>query len=117
MAQHLLPNLKTRDSLRGYLKGLALEIGVRSLTDPQFAEELDRRDELAKFRDEFHVPVISELLSEDEIAGGNAALVVLTVRLGLGGLPINNVPDDGSYRYMSTPVTVHVERTVAELYI
>ena len=71
MAQVHLPNLKTRESLRGYLNGLALEIGV-PLTKRHFAEELDRRDELAHFRDLFHVPIISELLDEDEIAGGTA---------------------------------------------
>ena len=43
---------------------------LNSTRKRHFAEELDRRDELADFRDLFHIPIISELLDEDEIAGG-----------------------------------------------
>ena len=64
-----LPDLRTRESIHGYLRGLAMERGV-DISDPWVAQELDRRDKLAGFRSKFNVPLISELLDEDERAQG-----------------------------------------------
>ena len=64
-----LPNLKTKDSLRGYLHGVGMEIGAQP-NERQFAEELDRRDDLACYGQYFHVPRIKELLEPEEVARG-----------------------------------------------
>ena len=79
-----LPLLKTRDSLHGYLHGIAMEIGV-PITDRQFAEELDRRDELAGFRDRFYIPFISDLLDQEEIAEGTGNDCITRVIILMSG--------------------------------
>ena len=63
-----LPSLRTREEVQGYITGLAGELGV-SLDDGGVAAELDRRDQLAKFRHQFHYPTVGELL-EKEGSGG-----------------------------------------------
>ena len=64
-----LPDLRTRDAIQSYLRGLAAELGV-SLGDPRLAAELDKRDKLAEFRSKFHVPIISDFLEEGDRAEG-----------------------------------------------
>ena len=64
-----LPDLRTREAIQSYLRGLAAELGV-SLGDPQLAAELDKRDKLAEFRSKFHVPIISDFLEKEERAEG-----------------------------------------------
>ena len=64
-----LPDLRTRDAIQSYLRGLAAELGV-SLGDPRLAAELDKRDKLAEFRSKFHVPTISDFLEEGDRAEG-----------------------------------------------
>ena len=44
-----------------------MQLGT-SLGDVRMAQELDSRDQLAGLRDKFHVPLISELLEEEEKA-------------------------------------------------
>lgn len=44
-----------------------MQLGV-DITDSRLVEELDRRDQLAHLRSKFHVPLISELLDEEEQA-------------------------------------------------
>ena len=58
-----LPSLTTRKRILGYITSLAGELGV-SLDDSQLAEELDKRDQLAKFRSQFHIPTVGELIEE-----------------------------------------------------
>lgn len=65
-----LPDLRTRETVRGFLHELAAQLGG-SLADERTAQELDRRDQLAGMRDKFHVPLISELLEEEERAPGS----------------------------------------------
>ena len=65
-----LPNLKTREEVQGYLKGLSAELGL-PITDPKFAAALDSRDQLAGFRSKFYIPKIGELLEgRSEVAEG-----------------------------------------------
>lgn len=59
-----LPDLRTRQAVQGYLRGVATEIGV-VLSDKGLALELDRRDQLAPFRSKFNIPLLSTLLEED----------------------------------------------------
>lgn len=65
-----LPDLRTREAIRGFLHELAGRLDGR-LADERTARELDRRDQLAGMRDKFHVPLISELLEEEERAPGS----------------------------------------------
>ena len=69
-----LPDLRTREAIRGFLRGLATQLGA-SLGDARVARELDSRDQLAGLRDKFHVPLISELLEKEEerAPGGQTA--------------------------------------------
>ena len=53
----------SREEVQGHLRQLAGELKL-ALTDPQFAAALDARDELAHFREKFHIPLIGELLEE-----------------------------------------------------
>ena len=64
-----LPDLRTREAIQSYLRGLTAELGV-SLGDPRLAAELDKRDKLAEFRSKFHVPIISDFLEKEERAEG-----------------------------------------------
>ena len=64
-----LPDLRTREAIQSYLRGLAAELGM-SLGDPRLAAELDKRDKLAEFRSKFHVPIISDFLEKEERAEG-----------------------------------------------
>ena len=65
-----LPNLKTREEVQGYLKGLSAELGL-PITDPKFAAALDSRDQLAGFRSKFYITKIGELLEgRSEVAEG-----------------------------------------------
>ena len=59
------PDLRTRDEVQQYLRGVAETLGV-SESDNAVAEELDRRDTLAHFRGCFHIPSVGQLLSEQE---------------------------------------------------
>ena len=65
-----LPDLQTRDEVQGYLRGLSAELGL-PITDPKFATALDSRDQLAGFRNKFHIPKIGELLEGRTIAKGS----------------------------------------------
>ena len=56
-----LPDLRRREEVQAYLRDLSSELGLQ-LCDPQFAAALDSRDQLRRFREEFHVPKIGELL-------------------------------------------------------
>ena len=60
----------TREEVQGHLRQLAGELGL-ALTDSQFAAALDARDELARFRAKFHIPLIGDLL---EGAGSSDSL-------------------------------------------
>ena len=63
-----LPSLSTREDIQAYLTGLASELGL-ALDDQQLAVELDSRDQLAKFRSQFHVPTVGELTGRAETSG------------------------------------------------
>ena len=71
-----LPDLRTREAIQGYLRGISMEMGV-SLSDPRLAAELDKRDKLAEFRDKFHIPIISDYMEGEEIAEGRCLSVCL----------------------------------------
>ena len=60
-----LPSLSTREDVQAYLTGLAGELGM-ALDDQQLAVELDSRDQLARFRSQFHVPTVGELTGRVE---------------------------------------------------
>ena len=60
-----LPSLSTREDVQAYLTGLAGELGM-ALDDQQLAVELDSRDQLARFRSQFHVPTVGELTGRAE---------------------------------------------------
>ena len=64
-----LPDLRTQEAIRGFLRGLATQLGA-SLGDARVARELDSRDQLAGLRDKFHVLLISELEKEEARAPG-----------------------------------------------
>ena len=66
-----IPDLRTRDAIRGYLRGLAQQLGVKE-EDEWLARELDRRDQLAHLRTSFHIPTIGDLLDEKERDAGKA---------------------------------------------
>lgn len=68
-SKKILPDLRTKEAIHGYIHQLALERGV-GVADPWMAQELDRRDKLAGFRSKFHIPTISEFLDEKERAPG-----------------------------------------------
>ena len=70
-----LPDLRTRHDIQSYLLGVAKELGV-ALEKAEVAAELDRRDQLARFREEFNVPTIGELLDENEREKGTESWVV-----------------------------------------
>ena len=61
----VLPELRSRGEVQGYLKSVAEEVGM-ALESSEVAAELDRRDQLAAFRDKFHIPTIGQLLERDE---------------------------------------------------
>ena len=63
-----LPSLSTREDIQAYLTGLASELGM-ALDNEQLAVELDSRDQLAKFRNQFHVPTVGELTGRAETSG------------------------------------------------
>lgn len=60
-----LPELRTRDEIQTYLKGVAKEMDM-ALDSPKVAEELDKRDQLSEFRKKFSVPTIGQLLEESQ---------------------------------------------------
>ena len=60
-----IPDLRTKDAIRGYFHGLAQQLGVK-WDDEKLARELDLRDELAHLRTSFHVPTIGDLLDEEQ---------------------------------------------------
>ena len=63
-----LPSLSTREDVQAYLTGLASELGMK-LDDEQLAVELDSRDRLAQFRNQFHVPTVRQLTGRAETSG------------------------------------------------
>ena len=63
-----LPSLSTREDIQAYLTSLAGELGM-ALDDEQLAVELDSRDQLARFRSQFHVPTVGELTGRAETSG------------------------------------------------
>ena len=63
-----LPSLSTREDVQAYLTSLAGELGM-ALDDEQLAMELDSRDQLARFRSQFHVPTVGELTGRAETSG------------------------------------------------
>jgi hypothetical protein len=63
-----LPSLSTREDVQAYLTGLAGELGM-ALDDEQLAVELDSRDKLARFRNQFHVPTVGQLTGRAETSG------------------------------------------------
>ena len=63
-----LPSLRTREEVQGYITGLADQLGV-SLDDGEIAAELDKRDQLARFRSQFHYPTVGELLEKEDSGG------------------------------------------------
>ena len=81
-----LPDLRTREAIQSYLRGLAAELGV-SLGDPRLAAELDKRDKLAEFRSKFHVPIISDFLEKEERAEGGWLMVPNLLSLSLVAWP------------------------------
>ena len=60
---------ETRNQVQEYLLALVRELNV-SLEDPAVAAELDRRDELKRFREKFAVPTVGELLEEGDRDAG-----------------------------------------------
>jgi hypothetical protein len=64
-----LPYLRTRDEVQLYLTTLSKELEIPS-TDPQFAAELDSRDQLKRFRGKFSIPLVGDLLEGRDIANG-----------------------------------------------
>lgn len=49
------PDLRTRDALHSYLRGVAETLGVEE-DDDAVAAELDLRDSLSHMRSSFHIP-------------------------------------------------------------
>ena len=78
-----LPSLTTREDVQCYITRLAEELGV-SLNDSRLAEELDKRDQLAKFRSQFHIPTVGELTGK---AGGTYQIQSMYKLLTLVCLP------------------------------
>ena len=68
-----LPDLRRREEVQAYLRDLSSELGLQ-LCDLQFAAALDSRDQLRRFREEFHVPKIGELLEGRAKAEGTGKL-------------------------------------------
>lgn len=64
-ATRRLPDLRTRDAIQGYLRGVAQLLGVKE-DDDAVAAELDQRDCLAHLRNSFHIPSLGQLLNEAE---------------------------------------------------
>ena len=60
-----LPSLSRREDIQSYLTSLAGELGM-ALDDEQLAVELDSRDQLARFRSQFHLPTVGELTGRAE---------------------------------------------------
>ena len=56
----VLPSLTTRQDVQAYITGLAGEVGA-NLDDRQLATELDKRDQLAKFRSQFYIPKVGDV--------------------------------------------------------
>ena len=61
----VLPDLRSRGEIQSYLKTVEKEVGG-ALSSPHVAAELDKRDQLAGFREKFEVPKIGKLLDENE---------------------------------------------------
>ena len=72
-----LPSLSTREDVQAYLTGLASELGMK-LDDEQLAVELDSRDQLARFRNQFHVPTVGQLTGRAETSGWGMGWVWLS---------------------------------------
>jgi len=65
----VLPNLRTREAIQGYLRGLAQQLGVKQ-ADEWLARELDGRDQLSHLRSSFNYPTIGDMLDEEERDSG-----------------------------------------------
>lgn len=65
----VLPNLRTREAIQGYLRGLAQQLGVKE-ADEWLARELDSRDQLSHLRGSFNMPTIGDMLDEEERESG-----------------------------------------------
>ena len=72
-----LPSLSTREDIQAYLTSLASELGMK-LDDEQLAVELDSRDQLARFRNQFHVPTVGQLTGRAETSGWGIGWVWLS---------------------------------------
>ncbi len=57
--------VRSREEVQGYLNAVAKKIGL-PLESLAVASELDKRDPLARFRGNFEVPTIGDLLEEEE---------------------------------------------------
>ena len=64
----VLPSLSTREEVQGFITGLAGQLGV-GLDDKHLAAELDKQDQLAELRGQFHVPRVGDLLDKGEEMG------------------------------------------------
>ena len=60
-----LPDLRTRDAVLGYLRGIAKLLKVEEDNDA-VAKELDKRDSLSHLRNCFLLPRVGKLLNEAE---------------------------------------------------
>lgn len=60
-----LPDLRTRDAIHGYIRGVAEQVGVKE-DDDLVAAELDRRDALSPFRKSFRVPSVDQILEREQ---------------------------------------------------
>lgn len=67
------PDLDTREAIQDYLSTLAASLGV-AVDDSKLATELDKRDELALLRSNFHVPKIGEIIDDAIIDEGGFVL-------------------------------------------
>ena len=65
----VLPSLRTREAIQGYLRGLAQQLGVKQ-ADEWLARELDGRDQLSHLRGSFNYPTIGDMLDEEERDSG-----------------------------------------------
>lgn len=63
--ERTLPDLRTRDAIRSYIRGVAEQLGVKE-DDDALAVELDGRDALARFRNCFHVPSVDQILEREQ---------------------------------------------------
>ena len=70
-----LPSLSRREDIQSYLTSLAGELG-KALDDEQLAMELDSRDQLARFRSQFHLPTVGELTGRAETSGCGLVIII-----------------------------------------